>query len=71
MIDAKRGLAQARLHFSGIDYEWLNRNGNVSIVEIATTKNVFIFDMINLFNAELVELNKCLQVVFHSISILK
>ena len=78
MIDTKRGLAQASLHFSeieidviGIDSEWLNSNGNVSILQIATAKNFFILDMINLFNAELVELNNCLQVVFHSTSILK
>ena len=39
MIDTKRGLAQARMHFSeiemdviGIDSEWLNSNGNVSIL---------------------------------------
>ena len=55
----------------GIDSEWLNSNGNVSILQISIAKNVFIFNMINLFNSELVELNKCLQVVFHSTSILK
>ena len=78
MIDTKRGLAQASLHFSeieidviGIDSEWLNSNGNVSILQIATAKKVFIFDMKNLFNAVPVELDKCLQVVFHSTSILK
>ena len=52
MIDTKRGLAQASLHFSeieidviGIDSEWLNSNGNVSILQIATAKKVFILDL--------------------------
>ena len=43
----------------------------VSILQIATTKNMLIFDMINLFEAYPSALDLCLKAVFHSTNILK
>lgn len=81
-IDAIDGLVDATRHFAevevvGIDCEWrpnyMKGKGpnKVSILQIATGKKVFIFDLIKLFETEKDELDSCLKLVFHSPNILK
>lgn len=81
-IDASDGLFDASRHFAevkvvGIDCEWrpnyLKGKGpnKVSILQIATGRKVFIFDLIKLFETEKDALDDCLKLVFHSPNILK
>jgi len=81
-IDAIDGLFDATRHFAevevvGIDCEWrpnyLKGKGpnKVSILQIATGKKVFVFDLIKLFETEKDALDSCLKLVFHSPNILK
>lgn len=81
-IDTNDGLTAASRNFAevkvvGIDSEWipniLTGKGpyKVSILQIATEKKVFLFDLIKLFQTQRDGLDDCLKPIFHSDNILK
>jgi hypothetical protein len=82
-IDTRDGLQDATRQFAGvemvgIDSEFMFTNWKedgpdkmTSILQIATEKNVLIFDMLKLYNTESEALNDCLKPVFLSRDILK
>lgn len=81
-VDTADGLANAFKHFStieiaGIDCEWRpnllkeEKMNKVSIMQIATGKNVYVIDLIKLHAEKPDELDNCLKYVFGSSNILK
>ncbi|KAF8387785.1 hypothetical protein HHK36_026440 [Tetracentron sinense] len=81
-VEEVAGLLSATSHIVGckvvgIDCEWnpnYEKDGNpdkVSIMQVASEKTVFIFDMIKLFEDAPHTFNSCLKCLFHSPSILK
>ncbi|XP_026419536.1 uncharacterized protein LOC113315475 [Papaver somniferum] len=81
-VDNPAGLERARLcieecNVIGVDCEWKpkyvkgSKHVKVSIMQISSEKAVFILDLINLSEDEPKSLDKCLQCILHSSSILK
>ncbi|KAL3688911.1 hypothetical protein R1sor_015220 [Riccia sorocarpa] len=81
-VDSIESLASAKEHFRnadivGLDSEWKanhvkgTQENKVAILQLATPKRVFVFDMLQL-SEELPEaLDDCLKVVFHEPNVLK
>ncbi|KAL2469103.1 Polynucleotidyl transferase [Forsythia ovata] len=81
-VDEVNGLREATLYFEdckiiGIDCEWKpnyekgSKPNKVSIMQIASEKKVYIFDLIKLYEDVPAVLDECLARVLHSPSILK